>query len=159
MQIRTAKDIVHKLIDVVSKNGQLLLNLSPKADGTFPDDQKQVVYDVGRWLWSFGESIYETRHFEVSNELVDGTMRVHYTRKSKNVYAILLDWPGDNKSVSLAELTKNRLKGKVKAVTLLGLKQMENCAFNQTDNGLMFTIPAKTRVPSEIAHVFRIELE
>jgi alpha-L-fucosidase len=159
MQIRNGKDIVHKLIEVVSNNGQLLLNLSPRADGTFPDEQKQVVYDVGRWLWSFGESIYETRPFTVSNEIVDQKIRIHYTQKGKSVYAIFLDWPGDDKSISLSQLTKRNLKGKVKSVTLLGLKQLEACPFSQAENNLSITIPKKTRVPSELAHVIRVDLE
>jgi alpha-L-fucosidase len=159
MQIRSGKDIVHKLIEVVSNNGQLLLNLSPRADGTFPDDQKQVVYDVGRWLWSFGESIYETRPFAVSNEIIDQKIPVHYTKKGKSVYAIFLDWPGDDKRISLSQLTKANLNGKVKAVTLLGLKQLEPCPFVQAENNLSITIPKKTRVPSELAHVIRVDLE
>jgi alpha-L-fucosidase len=159
MQIRTSKDIVHKLIEVVSNNGQLLLNLSPKADGTFPDDQKQVVYDVGRWLWSFGECIYETRPFIVSNEILAGPQKVFYTQKEKTVYAIFLDWPGDEGSILLTKLSKGHLKKNVKGVTLLGLKQLESCPFNITDQGLTLTVPKKTRIPSEIAHVFRIELE
>jgi alpha-L-fucosidase len=159
MQIRTAQDIVHKLIEVVSKNGQLLLNLSPKADGTFPDDQKQVVSAIGRWLWTFGESIYETRPFVVYGETTPEGQRVYYTLKGKTVYAILLDWPGDDKTVQLRQLTKNNLKGNVRSVTLLGLKQLENIPFTVADPGLSITIPKKTRVPSEIAHVFRVEVE
>ena len=166
MQIRTAKDIVHKLIEVVSKNGQLLLNLSPKADGTFPDDQKQVVYEVGRWLWTFGESIYETRPFNVFGETTAEGKRVYYTRNAKNIYAIFLDWPGgisdkveEDISFTLKELNKTSVKSRIKSVNLLGLKNLEATPFEWKDNQLKISIPKKTRVPSEIAHVFRIELE
>ncbi|MGV3589620.1 MAG: alpha-L-fucosidase [Adhaeribacter sp.] len=166
MEIRTDKDIIQKLIEVVSKNGQLLLNLSPKADGTFPEDQKQVVTKIGRWLWTFGESIYETRPFSVAGETTAGGKRVHYTRKGNTVYAIFLDWPAEiigdkvtkDTPVTLAQLTGNSLKGKVKSVKLLGLKSLEECPFNLTAQGLVLTIPQKTRVPSESAQVFRIEL-
>jgi alpha-L-fucosidase len=158
MQLRTAQEIIHTLIEVVSKNGQLLLNLSPKADGTFPDDQKQVVYDVGRWLWTFGESIYKTRPFVVFGEKTKEGPQVFYTQNGKIVYAILLNWPGDNKTIVFNELTKNNLKANVKSVTLLGLKQLESCPFT-TGNALSVTIPAKTRKPSDIAQVFRIELK
>lgn len=167
MTIRTEKDIVQKLIEVVSKNGQLLLNLSPKADGTFPEDQKQVVTKIGRWLWTFGESIYETRPFSVSGETTAGGQRVHYTRKGNQVYAIFLDWPGEiigdktmkDTPVRLKQLTAGSLKGKVKSVKLLGLKSLEECPFALTEQGLTLTVPQKTRVPSEIAQVFRIELQ
>jgi alpha-L-fucosidase len=158
MQLRTPQDIIHTLIEVVSKNGQLLLNLSPKADGTFPDDQKQVVHEVGRWLWTFGESIYNTRPFVVFGENSKDGQRVFYTKKGKIVYAILLSWPGDSKTIVFNELTKNNLEANVKSVTLLGLKQLESCPF-ETGNALSVTIPAKTRKPSDIAQVFRIELK
>lgn len=166
MEIRSAKDIVHTLIEIVSNNGQMLLNLSPKSDGTIPDDQKQVVTKIGMWLWTFGESIYGTRPFTVSGEKTAKGKRVHYTQKGDNVYAIFLDWPGGpeekkttaDMDVLLSELNKKSLPGKVKAVTLLGLKKLEDIPFEMDRDGLTITIPAKTRVPSEIAHVFRIEL-
>jgi alpha-L-fucosidase len=166
MQIRTAKDIVHKLIEVVSKNGQLLLNLSPKADGTIPEDQKQVVYEMGRWLWTFGEAIYDTRPFKVFGETTPEGKRVYYTKKDKNIYAIFLDWPGgiedklmDDTTFTLKQLNRNSLPGKIKSINLLGLKNLETTTFDLKENHLAITIPEKTRVPSEIAHVFRIELE
>jgi alpha-L-fucosidase len=166
MEIRTEKDIVHKLIEVVSKNGQLLLNLSPKSDGTFPENQKEVVTKIGRWLWTFGESIYETRPFVVFGEKTVGGQQVYFTRKGKNVYAIFLEWPGGNidklindQEVSLKELNFKNLKGNVKSVKLLGLKGLEECPYKISDQQLAFTVKAKTRTPSEIAQVFRIELE
>jgi alpha-L-fucosidase len=159
MEIRTAKEIVHTLIEAVSTNGQLLLNLSPKADGTIPDDQKQVVFSVGRWLWTFGEAIYETRPFVVNGEKTTEGYRVNYTQHGKTIYAIFLDWPGEGKTVQLKQLTKDSLKGKVRAVTLLGLKKLEDIPFNPVATGLELTIPAKTRVPSDMACVFKIETE
>ena len=158
MEIRPAKEIIHTLIEVVSKNGQMLLNLSPKADGTFPDDQKEVVYKVGRWMWSFGESLYETRPFAVFGETTQSN-KVYYTQKGKTVYAIFLEWPGDNISLHLKQLTKKNLNGNVKSVSLLGLKNLVKCENQLTESGLKFTIPAKTRIPSDIAYVFKIETE
>ena len=160
MEIRTAEDIVQKIVEVVSKNGQLLLNLSPKSDGTFPEEQKQVVYKIGRWLWSFGESIYDTRPFSVYGEKTADGQQVYYTRKGKTVYAISLQWPGEGKSIHLKQLTKTSLNGTVKAVNVLGQKKLELCTTSLTNDGLTITIPAKTRTPSDIsAYVFRIETE
>jgi alpha-L-fucosidase len=169
MQIRSARNIIHKLIEIVSNNGTMVLNLSPKADGTFPRDQKDVIANVGVWLYSYGESIYGTRPFVVSKEITSEGFRVHYTRKGKNVYAIFLDWPtpikpDDNKSsedkkLLLTKLTKQNLGGNVKAVNVLGLKELANCKFTSTNDGLSFTIPAKTRMPSDLAFAVRIELE
>ncbi|REA57792.1 alpha-L-fucosidase [Dyadobacter luteus] len=177
MEIRTAKEIVHTLIDVVSKNGQMLLNLSPMADGTFPEEQKQVVHKVGRWMWTFGEAIYETRPYKVFGETLASGKKVYYTQKGKTIYAILLDWPvtageirGTEKDIatngnqtdiqfSLKTLSKSGIDGKVKAVNLLGLKNLVVCNSVLTDKGLNITIPGKTRIPSDIAHVIKIEME
>lgn len=181
MEIRPAKEIIHTLIDVVSKNGQMLLNLSPKADGTFPDDQKEVVYKVGRWMWSFGEALYDTRPFKVFGETMAEKQKVYYTQKGKTIYAIFLEWPGNtglNESglnvadglngktpqtkeiqFNLKELTPKNLNGKVKSVNLLGLKNLVECKNQLSEKGLIVSFSAKTRVPSDIAFVFKIEME
>lgn len=159
MKIRTAKDIIDKLIEVVSNNGQMLLNLSPKSDGTFPQDQKDVMAQVGQWLWSFGEAIYYTRPFVVSNEVMINGQRVFYTRNGKKIYAIFREWPGCNLPVTLGRLTDVNLGGKIKSVQVLGLKELANCKYEQDDKGLTFVIPNKTRLPSDLAQVVRIETE
>lgn len=169
MQIRTAENIIHKLIEIVSNNGQMILNLSPMADGTFPQNQKDVMANVGVWLYSYGECIYGTRPFTVSREITQEGYRVYYTRKGKNVYAIFPDWPapvkpGDNKSsadkqILLKSLTRTNLGGAVKSVEVLGLKELAHCSFRAATDGLSFTIPAKTRMPSDLAFAVRIELE
>jgi alpha-L-fucosidase len=57
LQLRQAKDLIDELIDIVSKNGVLLLNVAPKADGTIPEDQRQILLEMGRWLAVNGEAI------------------------------------------------------------------------------------------------------
>lgn len=158
MELRSPPDIVHTLIEVVAKNGQMLLNLSPKADGTIPDDQRQIALKVGQWLWSFGEAIYSTRPFEISGEVLEGGQRVFYTRKAKNIYAIFLDWPGGGKPLKLRELTQKRLLGTVVSAKLLGFRQLEPCIQTLSDSGIELTLPKGTTQPSPIATVVRIEL-
>jgi len=158
MEIRTPKDIVRTLVDVVSKNGQMILNLSPKADGTIPQDQKNVMFRVGRWMWSHGEAIYETRPFAVPHEVTDDGIDVFYTQKGKTIYAIFYEWPGLNKNIKLKEVLPKRIDGEVKTVTLLGLKKIDKCTFSQKEDGLEFMIP-KARIPDDLAIVFRIEVE
>ena len=182
MEIRPAKEIIHTLIEVVSKNGQMLLNLSPKADGTFPDDQKEVVYKVGRWMWSFGEALYDTRPFKVFGETTTAKQKVYYTQKGKTIYAIFLEWPGNaglnvadglngtehnvktaanapDIQFNLKELTAKNLNSKVRSVNLLGLKNLVECKNQLSEKGLSVSFSAKTRVPSDIAYVFKIETE
>ena len=61
-------DIVRELIDIVSKNGNLLLNVGPKADGTICDEEKEVLLGIGKWLAANGEMIYGTTPYKVFGE-------------------------------------------------------------------------------------------
>ncbi len=158
MECRTPQQIVHTLIDVVSKNGQMLLNLSPMEDGTIPQNQKDIVHRVGRWVWSHGEAIFETRPFAVPHEITDDGLDVFYTKKEKAVYAMFYEWPGLYKPINLKQITPGRINGEIKKVTMLGLKQLDDCSFDLDEDGLTFTIP-KARIPDDLAIVFRIELE
>ena len=58
LPVKPASQIVHTLIDTVSKNGVVLLNISPMANGTIPEAQKQVLRGLGKWLKMNGEAIY-----------------------------------------------------------------------------------------------------
>lgn len=68
LKIKSTRQVLHEFIDIVSKNGQLLLNISPKADGSIPQDQKDVLLGMGAWLERNGEAIYETRPWKVYGE-------------------------------------------------------------------------------------------
>ena len=61
MKYRSSTSLIHDLIDIVSKNGCLLLNVGPRADGTIPDEQQAILRDIGAWLKVNGEAIYATR--------------------------------------------------------------------------------------------------
>lgn len=175
MQLSTHKDIIHKLIEVVSNNGQLLLNLSPRSDGTFPQDQKDVVANVGVWLWSYGESIYGTRPYVTSKEVARGKTadakadgyNVYYTKKGKTVYAIFTDYPGRENPVLLMQLTPANvaeacgMKGRprIKAATLLSVKRNYTCDTTFGDDGLVLTLPRNARLPSDVAQVVRFDFE
>lgn len=159
MEIRTPREIVHKIIEVVSKNGQLLLNLSPSSDGRIPQNQQEVMFRVGKWMWANGAAIYGTRPFRRYGETTAEGQRVHYTRRGDSVYAIFLDWPGDNTTVHLKALQRDSLDGDIQSVQLLGLKSLDACPFRLNEQGLALTIPAKTRIPSDIAYVFKIVLK
>ncbi len=65
---KTPEFIVHQLVDVVSKNGNLLMNIGPRSDGTIPDEVQQVLRDVGSWLKVNGDAIYGTRPWKTFGE-------------------------------------------------------------------------------------------
>ncbi len=104
LQLQKADGIIRNLINNVSRNGNLCLNISPKSDGTIPDDQKKELYAVGKWLSKYGEAIYGTRTFGPNK---DGDVR--YTSKGKkDLYAFILKW--DGKSVELPGLDSSDIE-------------------------------------------------
>ena len=105
---KTATSLIHDLIDIVSKNGALLLNIGPRADGTVPEPEQELLNEIGDWLVQNGEAIYETRpwkiHGEGPTEIVEGTFNdgkraaftaedVRFTQKGKIIYILVLGWP------------------------------------------------------------------
>lgn len=160
MQTRTPKEIIHKLVEVVANNGQLLLNLSPMADGTFPQSQRDCMANVGVWLWSYGEAIYGTRPFAVSHETTPEGAAVFYTRKPDAVYVIMPEWPGAGATLTLRAITPDRLNRRaIRRATLLSVKKNYDCPCEPMPDGLRLTIRKGSRMPSDCASVVRLELE
>jgi len=65
---KSPQAIVHQLVDIVSKNGNLLVNIGPRSDGTIPDEVQTVLHEVGSWLKINGEAIYGTRPWRIYGE-------------------------------------------------------------------------------------------
>jgi len=89
----SVKDLVHLLVDVVSKNGNLLLNVGPMADGTIPPEQEARLEGLGAWLKLNGEAIFDTRPWERAEGQTDGGLPVRFTRTDDALYAIVLGKP------------------------------------------------------------------
>ena len=137
----TPNGVVHYLVDVVSKNGNLLINIGPRADGTIPEVMQSCLRRVGEWLRVNGEAIYGSRAWDTYK---DGDVR--FTRKGNTLYAIALEWPEE-------EFKLTSLAGKeVLKVEMLGLN--DPITWKQDGKGLAIQPPAKR--PCRYAYTFKI---
>jgi alpha-L-fucosidase len=161
--------VVDQLIDIVSKNGNLLLNIGPKSDGTIPDEVQQVLRDVGSWLTVNGDAIYGTRPWKVYGE---GPTKVavgsfhdtdtatytsedfRFTTKGNALYAIELGWP-PNREAFIHSLGTAVGSQKIESVALLGSDT--KLPFQQQPDGLHIHLAADA--PCKYAYAFRILFE
>jgi alpha-L-fucosidase len=170
MKIKSTRYVLGVLIDIVSKNGCLLLNISPKSDGTIPKDQQDVLLGIGAWLDKFGESIYGTRCFvvfgegptrlksggEYARELLTYTSKdIRFTTKGDVVYAIQLGWPGANRETLLKSFSKEMRKDSLAIKSVKMLESEEEIIWSLSEEGLMVTSP--TSAPHDMAVVYKIE--
>ena len=91
----SVKNIVHSLVDIVSKNGNLLLNIGPKADGTIPQIQKDRLLGLGKWLDVNGAAIFETRPWTQFKTTTNQDIEVRFTqnKENKKLYITLFERP------------------------------------------------------------------
>ena len=150
MRVSGAASIIRTLTDVVSKNGTLLLNLSPKADGTIPQEQQETLLGIGKWLEVNGEAIYDTHNWIKFGE--DSPQRIRFTVKDDALYAIIVgNWPGS--FVLIKSLVQGEaMQGKITSVTMLGAKGQLN--FSQDATGLKVTLPSTP--PCDAAYTLKI---
>ena len=99
---RTTKSMVQELVTVASRDGNYLLNIGPKGDGTMTSGSKKILNSIGSWMEKNSNSIYGTSGKAFPKEPSWGT----YTQKGKTVYAHVFKWPKDKK------LTVSRYKSK-----------------------------------------------
>lgn len=91
----TGEALVHLLVDIVSKNGNLLLNVGPMADGTIPDAQVKPLLALGQWLKVYGEAIFATRPWRLAEGKSTDDLQVRFTSNRDALYIILLGRPAE----------------------------------------------------------------
>ena len=127
-------ELIYLLVDIVSKNGNLLLDVGPEADGTIPAVQMDRLKALGAWLDMNGEGIYRTRPWKrAEGETAEG-VKIRFTQKDGAVYAFLLGEP-KGKSVTIRDVT---LKAGT-PVTLLGTTG--NLKWTQKGNDVEVELP------------------
>ncbi|GMA32952.1 hypothetical protein GCM10025875_29440 [Litorihabitans aurantiacus] len=145
---QTADEIVDSLVDIVSKNGNLLLNIGPRADGTIPEIQQERLAQVGEWLEVNGDAIYGTSYWQRAEEPASAT-DVRYTMGDDTLYATALDWPED-------ELTLGGDLPFTAATTVSLLGSDAQVPWSRAADGAIVLDTSGLEPSNDIAHSFAI---
>jgi alpha-L-fucosidase len=166
---KTPEFVIHQLADIVSKNGNLLLNIGPRADGSIPDPVQQTLREVGAWLKVNGEAIYGTRPWkkfgEGPTQVAGGAFHdtdtkpftaedFRFTTKEGALYAIELGWPKDGQAIIHSLGSAALGSKKIQSVSLLGSDAKLD--WQQLGDGLHISMPAQ--LGGRYAWVFKVEL-
>jgi alpha-L-fucosidase len=162
---KTAESLIHDLVDVVSKNGALLLNIGPRADGTIPEPEQEILREIGSWLRVNGEAIYGTRPWRVygegPTEVPEGAFTdtnraafseedYRFTQKGGAIYATCLARPSGE--AHIRALAAGTEPAEIHSVELLG--HAGGLEWSRDGEGLHIKLPAP--LPGRHAFTFRI---
>jgi alpha-L-fucosidase len=145
---KSTETLVHNLIDIASKGGNYLLNVGPKADGTFPQESIDILKGIGDWMKVNGEAIYGTTASPFA-PVSWGRITKKEDKDNTILYLHVFDWPKDGKLVTPA------LPNPVLSVTLLGSKEKIKA---NSDDGLV-EIKLPDHAPNPIASVIKLEVK
>ena len=147
-EYKTSRELIEDLVDIVSKNGALLLNIGPKADGTIPAEDEKILRDIGKWLETNGEAIYYTTYWKTFGEgptnVPEGhftdtkreeytTEDIRFTCRADTIYAIVMRWPDDG-CVHIKSIGNDYryLKTSIRSVEILGYQIAPLYEFRET---------------------------
>lgn len=158
---KSASSVVKLLVDIVSKNGNLLLSVPLRSDGTFDEKEEKVLNEFGAWMNINKEAIYDTHPWKIFGEgpIADSDIKINaqgfnegaytnatadekrFTQTDKALYVTMLAWPKESKvSIKSLSLGNELYPQKIKYVELLGYGKIP---FSRTSEGLFVTLPSK----------------
>lgn len=171
---KSAQTVVHMLCDIVSKNGNLILNIPIRGDGSIDDLERKIVEDIGQWIKANGESIFGTRPWKIFGEgpAMDEVASLEdqgfnegknkpftsadfrFTTKNDVLYAIAMGLPQDNK-IRIKSLSKESKYYSTKIRNISLVQTGQNLKFKQKREFLEIILPSNFKA-SEYANSFRI---
>lgn len=170
---KSAKTVIHMLVDIVSKNGNMLLSVPVKGDGSIDDKEEKILEDIAAWMDVNKEGVFDTRPWTVYGEgpstenaaPLDGAgfnegknapytpADIRFVKKGDVLYAHVLAWPDDNKVLIKSLAAGSGLyPGKIKRVELLGAGKVSH---RRTAEGLAVNLP-RGKKPNDISFVLKI---
>jgi alpha-L-fucosidase len=164
---KDAKYVITNLVDIVSKNGNLLLNIGPRSDGTITDEETQTLLGTGKWLEVNGEAIYGTRPWKLfgegPTESASGSFAdqkkpftaqdIRFTTKGDILYAIAMGLPATNTTIKALGIKAGN--GAIASIELVG--STEKVSWSQQADALVIK-PSKN-YPSQHAVTYKISLK
>ena len=172
---KTSKTVIQTLVDIVSKNGNLMLNIPVRGDGTIDEKERKIVEGIGAWMKLNSESIYGTRPWKIFGEgpaqqgvaqlnaqgFNEGKGRpftfedIRFATKGDVLYATAMDWPKDGKLL-IKTLAKNstQFPREIQKVEWMPTKQP--LIFERNENGLIVSLPGKISDDLAYANVIKI---
>jgi alpha-L-fucosidase len=172
---KTAKTVIQTLVDIVSKNGNLMLNIPVRSDGTIDEKERKIVEEIGAWMKVNSESIYGTRPWTIFGEgpaqqaaaalsaqgFNEGKGKpfthedIRFATKGDALYATAMGWPENGKLV-IKSLAKNSqyLPAAIQKVEWVATKQ--SLTFERNENGLIVSLPENASKELSFANAIKV---
>lgn len=146
-ELLAVDELIHMFVDIVSKNGNLLLNVGPMADGTIPQNQVDRLQSLGTWLNRNGEAMFDTHPYSRAEGTTSQGIPIRFTQNDNAIYATLLDTPTEsNITIKGIELPSNGI------VQFLG--HDGNLEWQQAGTDLTIQLPQN--IPDAPAHSIKL---
>jgi alpha-L-fucosidase len=172
---KSAKTVIQMLVDVVSKNGNLLLNIPVRGDGSIDEKERKIVEEIGAWMKVNSESIYGTRPWKIFGEgpaqqgaaqlkaqgFNEGKGKpftcedIRFATKGNALYATAMGWP-EGKKLVIKSLAKNSQYFPEEIQKVEWVPTNQTLAFERNENALIVSLPEKASDELSYANVIKV---